>query len=650
MCGITGIAFADTQLTPNTDVLSRMCAALTHRGPDSSGGLAVPGVGLAMRRLSVIDVQGGTQPIFNEDHSVAVVFNGEIYNYTALREQLIALGHRFSTLSDTETIVHAYEQYGLDFVRYLEGMFAIAIWDFRQQQLVLVRDRLGVKPLYYYADQQRVSFGSEIKSLLQDETIPREIGFGSIHQLFTLGHILPPNTAFQGIQELPPASMLIYRAGEMQLQSYWDLTYTEPAEYNEEETTKDLLMRLKVAVAKRLVSEVPLGAFLSGGIDSSIIVALMSQMLPTPVKTFSIGFEDSDFSELPYARSVAQHCGTEHHEMIVKPDVPNIMDALIYFHDAPFYDSSAIPTYYVSQFARQHVTVALSGDGGDELFAGYNIYLANQVAGQYEFVPNVVAKTLGDCLSAVLPTSGNKYINKARVAKEFAYGVGQGALERYTRWATKIKRETRDQLYYDPTLCQLQQTPDEVFLAPYFAIQQQGSELSKLLYVGTKTELPSDMLRKVDRMSMAHSLEVRSPMLDHSLFEFAAGLHDDAKLNKRVTKHSLRLIAKQLLPEEVVDRPKRGFSVPLDRWLREDLRDYAQQILFDSRTEGRGLFDNMYIRDLAAEHFSEKVSRGRELWTLMTVEMWQRHYIDQFTAKVTNYQPLNLVSPMPQNA
>lgn len=645
MCGITGVAFADTQQRPDTNLLARMCAALTHRGPDSAGGLVEPGIGLAMRRLSVIDVEGGTQPIFNEDKSVAVVFNGEIYNFPELREQLISQGHRFATNSDTETIVHLYEQHGLEFVAKLSGMFGIAIWDFREQRLMLVRDRLGVKPLYYFQDDSKLVFGSELKAILQDTSVPRHVDYESLHQLIAYGHILWPRTPFRSIQELPPATVLVYQAGKVTRREYWDLAFTQPERYESETEPKllsDLQAHIRNAVQKRLISDVPLGAFLSGGIDSGIVVALMSQLMSAPVKTFSIGFDDNEFSELPYARMVAEHCGTEHHELIVKPDVPNIMDALIRHHDAPFYDSSAIPTYYVSKFAREHVTVALSGDGGDEMFAGYNIYVASKVARLCRFVPNALSRWLGNGLGAVLPES-TKYINKARVAREFAYGIGLDPLRSYTRWATKIKRETRDELYLAPELVAAQQVPDEALWAELFAKQADATELSKLLYLGTKTELPADMLRKVDRMSMAHSLEVRSPLLDYELFEFAAGLHDDAKLSGRTTKSSLRKLAQQLLPAGVVNRPKRGFSIPLDRWLREPLRDYTEQILFDSLTEGRAIFNSRFVRRLANEHFTGRISRGRELWTLLTIELWHRHYIDHFDT-VSEPPPLQLTS------
>ena len=610
-----------------------------------------PGIGLAMRRLSVVDVELGRQPVFNEDRTIAAVFNGEIYNFRELREQLSSRGHQFAARGDTETIVHLYEEQGLDCFRQLHGMFAIAIWDFAKQQLVLTRDRLGVKPLYYHLDEHGLRFGSEIKAILQDPAVERRINFDALHELMTLGHILPPNTAFAGVHELPPASTLVYRKGNVQLDElgeWWDLTFANPTSYDQTKTSQELRERSRAAVECRLISDVPLGAFLSGGIDSGIVVALMSQLMDEPVKTFSIGFEDQEFSELPYARAVAKHCLTDHHELIVKPDVPQIMDQLIRHHDAPFYDSSAIPTWYVSKFAREHVTVALSGDGGDEMFAGYNIYVANRVAGRFGFVPDSFARYVLEPLAGLVPES-SQYINKGRVAREFIKGLGREPLTRYTRWATKIKREARDRLYVHPDLVAAQQIRDERLLERWYNRQEDCSELSRLLYVGTKTELPADMLRKVDRMSMAHSLEVRSPFLDHRLFEFAASLHDDAKLNGRTTKYALRQLARELLPAGVVDRPKRGFSIPLDRWLREDLRGYAEEILFDSRTTGRDLFDQAVVRQLVHEHVAGNISRGREIWTLMTIELWQRHYIDNHVAEVDNPEPLRFVSAVGQD-
>ncbi len=647
MCGITGVALADVTGRPHERLLARMCAALRHRGPDDAGGMLENGIALAVRRLAVIDLPGGQQPVFNEDRTVVVVFNGEIYNFRSLRNQLIDRGHRFGSTSDTETIVHLYEEYGLDFVQHLHGMFGVAVWDFRKERLILARDRLGVKPLYYYVDDRRLCFGSELKAILQDEDVPRLLNPVAIHQLLTLGHILPPETCFDGIHELLPASLLVYQAGKVDIQSYWDLSFVQRTDYDPSQASQELFGRLRESVARRLISDVPLGAFLSGGIDSGIVVALMSQLSDEPVKTFSIGFDDASFSELPYARLIANRYHTEHHELVVQPRITDIIDELIKHHDAPFYDTSAIPTYHLSRFAREHVTVVLSGDGADEMFAGYNIYLANKVARYYQWIPSVARRMVIDPVSRLVPES-SRYINRGRVLREFLRGAPLEPLERFTRWATKIKRETRQRLYRDSFLRDQLAQGDEALLAPYFERAVGANELGRLLYVGTMTELPSDMLVKVDRMSMAHSLEVRSPFLDHLLFEFAARLPDKAKLRGWTSKYLLRQVARELsLPAATLRRPKRGFSIPLDRWLREDLVEFTKQILFDRPTENRGLFDAHVVRELAQQHFEGRVSRGRELWTLLTIELWQRAYLDQFAYRVQDPEPLRLVSPCP---
>ena len=645
MCGIVGIANRDVKRCPDPGLLACMCESLVHRGPDDSGGMIDDGIGLAMRRLAVIDRDGGHQPIFNETRSVCVVFNGEIYNFPELQASLVDRGHRLSTKCDTETIVHLYEEYGLEFVQRVQGMFAIAIWDFDQQRLLLVRDRIGVKPLYYAVAADHLCFASEVKALLQNPDVPKTPDPAGLHQLLTLGHVLPPTTCFQGIQELPPASILSYQAGRITVQRYWDLDFAHDNQLDEVNSRGELLQRARDAVACRLISEVPLGAFLSGGIDSGLVVALMSKLLAEPVKTFSIGFDDPSFSELPYARLVAEKYRTDHHEFIVKPNVPDIIDELISHHDAPFYDSSAIPTYYVSQFAREHVTVALSGDGGDEMFAGYDIYLANEFARHYCRIPKLIRNAVEPVLSWVPESKG--YVNRGRVVREFVRGASLEPLSRYTRWATKIKREARERLYLSTELRSQLREPDEFFLTPYFEAPQNTTELNRLLYIGTNTDLPCDMLVKVDRMSMAHSLEVRSPFLDYRLFEFAAGLPDRAKLRGRTTKVMLRQLARQLLPRSTWNRPKRGFSIPLDRWLREDLKVFTEDILFDPRTEARGMFDNRAVREFVAQHCQGAVSRSRELWTLLTIELWQRLYIDSRSYLVQDAPPLKLKARFP---
>lgn len=645
MCGIAGIAFADTDKLPDQGLLSRMCAAIEHRGPDSSGAWIQPGVGIAARRLSIVGVEDGDQPILNEDGTVGVVFNGEIYNDRELRQQLVRQGHRFTTGSDTETLVHLYEEHGVECVKLLHGMFALAIWDARKKRLLLARDRLGVKPLYYHFTPGQLLFGSELKAILQDDAVEREVHPLAIHQLMTLGHILPPNTAFAGIQELPPASLLSFESGKLHLHRYWNLDIQPTGKFDRERDLPEVTSRIRSAVQRRLRSEVPLGAFLSGGIDSSVVVAMMSQLVSEPIQTFAIGFDDPSFNELPFARAVARHCGTKHRELIVKPDVPQIMDRLIAHHDAPFYDTSAIPMYYLSQFAGQHVTVALSGDGGDELFAGYNIFLANRVSRYLRHTPRWLAESSSALLTRWLPESPSR-INPGRVAREFLKGLSLGPLERYTRWATKIKRETREQLYQADELRQCLGEPDHALLRPYMP-PNATTELSQLLRLATLTELPADMLRKVDRMSMAHSIEVRSPLLDHTLFEYAGTLPDDAKLRRLTKKFALREVARELLPAEVVTRRKRGFSVPIDRWLRNELRSFAQAILLDPVTTRRGLFHQSMIDQLLADHFQAKIARGREIWTLMTIEWWLRAYIDQFDHRVSNPPPLDRVVESP---
>ncbi len=643
MCGIAGAVFANTDRRPEKTLISRMCAALRHRGPDDGGAVIGDGFGLGMRRLAVIDLPGGHQPIFNEDRTVAVVFNGEIYNFRSLRQQLESRGHTFQTTSDTEVIVHLYEDYGDECVHHLHGMFALAVWDYRSSRLLLARDRLGVKPLYYFCANGRLLFGSEIKAILQDRQVPRTMNLAAIDQLLTFGHFMPPETCFSDIQELPAASTLVFQRGGLRIDSYWDLHFDAIEAYDETEVASELLQQLRAAVERRLVSDVPLGAFLSGGIDSGIVVALMSQLCREPVKTFSIGFDDPSFSELPYARAVARQYSTDHHEFVVKPQVCEILDQLIRHHDSPFYDTSAIPTYHVSRLAREHVTVALSGDGGDEMFAGYNIYLANKAAGYYRRVPRLVRDVLISPLTKLVPES-SRYINKGRVLREFVTGAPCDTLSRYVRWATKVKRETRERLYENTDLVSQLAFSDEQPLRQLFERQSQSSDLGRLLYLGTKSELAGDMLVKVDRMSMAHSLEVRSPLLDHTLFEFAARLPDRAKLRGWSTKHLLRKVAAQLLPSETLKRPKRGFSVPLDRWLRGDLADYVSQILLDPRTVSRGLFRTQTVREFLREHTAGRRSFGREIWTLLTIELWQRSYIDEFSYFIDQPEPLEIVT------
>lgn len=627
MCGIAGIAYADPRREGDQPLLAQMAARLEHRGPDDVGTQVGPGYGLTMRRLAVIDVLGGAQPISTEDGEVTVILNGEIYNFRELRRELAVRGHRFSSDSDTEVIAHLYEEMGPACVERLHGMFGIAIWDHGKRRLVLARDRLGVKPLHYTLDGERLLFASEIKSLLCDPGVERRVNLEALDSLLRTGHISEPETCFEDIVQLPPATTLIYEQGRLTEHRYWDLDLEEASPYVEAEAAEELLHRLRSAVARRLVSDVPIGAFLSGGIDSSVTVALMAELVDRPVRTFSIGFDDPSFSELSFARKVAEHFGTDHHEFVVKPDVAEILPDLIRFHDAPFYDTSAIPTYHLSRLAREHVTVALAGDGGDEMFAGYNVYRANAAARVYRRIPRPVRRLLIEPASRLVPETST-YINRGRVLREFIKAAELEPLERFARWCSKVKVETRDRLYEHPRLRECLAVADADLMRADFDAHPRGSELNRLLYVGMKRELAGDMLVKVDRMSMAHGLEVRSPLLDHTLFEYAARLPDRAKVRGRETKVLLKKVARSLLPEGIVDRPKRGFSVPLDRWLRTDLSQFTRDVLTDPRTRRRGLFRTRTVDALIKEHGEGRVARGRELWTLLTIELWHRMYVD----------------------
>lgn len=633
MCGIAGEIYTDRNRKVDKLLLSRMCSVIKHRGPDDEGIYIDGHVGLGMRRLSIIDLRTGHQPIFNEDESIVVVFNGEIYNFQELRQCLQNKGHQFETTTDTEVIVHLYEEHGDACVEKLRGMFAFALWDSRQQKLLLARDRLGVKPLYYRVDNERIIFGSEIKAILQDPEVPRRVNLDSVDQMLTYGYTFPPLTCFEGICELPQASTLTYKNGQVQINRYWDLDFEVSDFYDEEKACERLLSLLSESIRLRMISDVPVGALLSGGVDSAVVVALMSQMSDSPIKTFSIGFDDIAFSELPYARQIAERYHTEHKEFIVKPDVIGILPKLIQHHDSFFFDSSAIPTYYVCKMASEYVKVVLSGDGGDELFAGYNLYLANKVAGYYLRVPRLIRDFVITPLTRLVPESSG-YINKGRVLREFIQAASPDTQQRYMRWSSKVKEETRRRLYRIPHLVAKLRNSYNGHLTELFRRQQKATPLNQMLYVDTNSTLPHDMLLKVDRMSMASSLEVRSPLLDHNLFEFAATLPDRAKLNGWTKKYLLRKLAVNYLPPNYLKRPKRGFSIPLDRWLREDLADYTRDILFDSRTQARGYFHQDVVKQIVEDHISGRIAYGREIWILLTLELWHRMYIDRFEYKL----------------
>jgi len=628
MCGIAG--FIDKQgATPifvhaeRASLLNRMCRVLRHRGPDDQGVLIKDGVALGMRRLSIIDLAGGQQPISGEDGSATIVFNGEIYNFLELKQHLQGRGHVFKTHSDTEAIVHAYEEYGASCVDHLRGMFAFAIWDDKEQQLFIARDRVGKKPLYYTttADGTFV-FGSELKALLQHPGILRETDPEALDAYLTLGYVPDPLSIFRGIHKLPPGHHLTFSKGEVHIAQYWDFQFSPAETKPENECLEELRQLLDESVRLRLVSDVPLGAFLSGGIDSSTIVALMARQMGQPVKTFSIGFHEDSYNELEFARLTAKKYGTDHHEFFVTPEICSIVDELVWHFDEPFADSSAIPTYMVSKLAREYVTVVLSGDGGDELFAGYTRYVVDRGRSTFAYMPGLVRKGLMQPLSSHLP--------HGTLGRNFIHNISLDPIDRYLDSVSVFTRLNKESLYTDGFRQQLRDG-DWVTKCFHKLVEKVGTRnsLDRLLYLDSKTYLPGDIMTKVDRMSMAVSLEARAPLLDHKLIDFVTHIPASLKLAGNETKHILKRAVSDLVPKEILNRPKQGFGVPIQEWINQELRGRMHEILSDSRTRQRGYFKAEYLEVLLDEHERGRRDHSMGLWALLMLELWHRQFIDE---------------------
>jgi asparagine synthase (glutamine-hydrolysing) len=617
MCGIAGFIDTECAYANAEERIRVMCNLIRHRGPDEQGVWIGNGAALGMRRLSIIDVAGGHQPIFNEDKSILVVFNGEIYNYQSLKQTLQERGHSFQTQSDTEVIVHAYEEFGDDCPRQLRGMFAFALWDKKRQRLLLARDRFGKKPLNYYWDGQRLIFGSEIKSLLA-AGIPRAINPIALDEYLVYAYVPTPHTLFRDVQKLPAAHTLIYEHGQIKLQRYWDVSFTPSCTDDEAtaiERTRDLL---EDAIKVRLMSEVPLGVFLSGGLDSSVVVGLMSQMTKQPVQTFSIGFEEDDFSELPYARKVARHFGTDHHEFCVRSDLISVLPQLVWAYDEPFGDSSMLPTYYVSKLAREHVTVVLTGDGGDEIFGGYDHY-------EREYITNRIPPSLRSllaCASLLIPDG-------MRGKKRFGT-MHQDLATRCIEILARFPRGTRPTLYTrDHFATVWRHDPFEGQKRLYNQVSDLDT-LTRMQYVDTHAYLPDDILVKVDKATMLNSLEARAPLLDHHLVEYVASLQPELRIRDGKLKYLLKQVAKDFLPPEILARPKRGFAVPIKHWFRGDLTAYASEILRSPTARQRGIFNPKFIDTLLSTHAQTTlVNHSSAIWTLLCLELWFQTYIDQ---------------------
>jgi asparagine synthase (glutamine-hydrolysing) len=622
MCGICGIISLAGSQSAQRPLLQQMCQILTHRGPDDDGIYQDQKALLGMRRLSIIDLVTGQQPVSNEDGTLWLVFNGEIYNYRDLRAQLVKAGHHFTTQSDSEVIVHAYEAYGPQCLDRFNGMFAFAIWDTTRQQLFLARDRLGIKPLYYWAQGEQLVFGSELSALLCHPDVPREIDRLALDQFLTVEYIPAPRTILHNVHKLLPGHWLRFDAQGVRLEQYWDVP-VRPFSGSQADAIAALSELIDDAVRLRLVSDVPVGAFLSGGIDSSTIVASMSRAMSQPVRTFSIGFGEASYNELPYARLVAAQFGTSHQEEILAPDISDLAVKLTGHLDEPLADFSIFPTYLVSQVAGRSVKVVLSGDGGDELFGGYDTYLAQQADRYYRWLPALVRQqVMPAALNRIPPQPAKKgLINKA---KRFVEGAALPAAWQHVRWMSFMTAADKAALY-QPDLAQAvngRSAPS--FVEPYFQQAAGRDLLARQQYVDVKTYLADNILTKVDRMSMAASIEARVPLLDHRLVAFALNLPPHWKMRHGQTKLILRQAMNGRLPAAILDKPKQGFSIPLKHWLRGPLRPLLTDTLTESTITRRGLFQPQTIRRWLSEHLNGQANHSHRLWTLMVLELWQQ--------------------------
>jgi asparagine synthase (glutamine-hydrolysing) len=629
MCGICGIVGLDGR-TIDENILRETNETLRHRGPDGFGYFVQQGIGLGHRRLSIIDLEGGKQPMGNEDGSIQVVFNGEIYNYLELKGELEAKGHRFKTRSDTESIIYGYLEWGDDFVKKLRGMFAIAVWDSRNKRLLMARDRIGKKPLYYHLGKDRIVFASELKALLVDETVPRDIDPAALDAYLSFGYVPSPLSIFKAIRKLPPAHMAIYSPSGFQIRPYWDLMMNEASQARtEEEVIEELLELFDEAVRVRLMSDVPLGAFLSGGVDSSSVVASMAlQNGAKAVKTASIGFLEKGFNEINYARIVANLYKTDHTEFIVDPDALGVLEKIVYHLDEPFADASSIPTYYVCKMARQKVTVALSGDGGDETFAGYmNRYfmtrMENRIRGT---VPHFFRKSLLGPLGRVYPKAD--CLPRPLRLKNFLTSLSLSLEEAYFRsMSFYFLPEMKERLYRPEAREAVDGFNSFEVLGQHFRENENPDITTRVQYIDIKTYLPEDILVKVDRMSMAHALEVRAPILDHKLMEYAGSLPSSFKLKKGVSKYIFKKAMEDRLPGEILYRRKQGFSIPLASWLRNELRGFAKETLFSSEARLNDYFISTYIKDIWRRHLGGIQDYSYPLWSLIMFELWHRRFL-----------------------
>ena len=639
MCGICGLINLDFSTPIDVNLLNLMNNTLVHRGPDDEGIFNRKHVGLAMRRLSIIDVARGKQPISNEDKTVWIVFNGEIYNFPELRKMLLAKGHEFSTNSDTECIVHLYEEIGIDFVNHLRGVFALAIWDDKKKRLILVRDRLGVKPLFYGENKGKLFFASEMKAILVDKTFPRDLDYDSLASYFTLAYIPAPLSIFKRIKKLLPGHLLIIDKNAVKVKKYWDLVFKPDRKKPEKAFIEEFMAILEEAVKIRLMSEVPIGAFLSGGVDSSAVVALMSKVGSSAVKTFCIGFGGDIggyLDERKYARLIAERFGTDHREYEVLPKPEGLVETIIEAFDEPFADDSTIPSYFVCKAAKENVTVALSGLGGDEVFAGYERYLGFGLSRLYGKLPLFVKENLVRKFIETLPERADGHYTVNHM-KRFVRSASLQKDLRYFSYISMLNGTLRERLFAEPEKLRDSFETCQDLILSYFNSSNAANDsdgtnsldiLNRVFYCDTKTYLPEDILTLTDRISMLHSLEVRVPFIDHKLVEFCATIPPEMKLKWFRKKYLLKKAVADLLPRDVIHHRKQGFASPMARWLQTDLKPYVLETLSKNKLKKHGFFNLGTVDFILRDHFNRREIHDKLIWSMVIFQKWFDSYID----------------------
>jgi asparagine synthase (glutamine-hydrolysing) len=625
MCGIVGKVYFDGKRRVTEAEITRMCQAVKHRGPDDRGVVALGNVGLGNRRLAVIDLSpSGHQPMSTPDKKVWITFNGEIHNFLELRKLLEKQGVRFRTHTDTEVILALYQKYGEGCLKYLRGQFAFAIWDEKKQQLFAARDRLGINPFKYFYDGKRFLFASELKAILTDTTVPREPDLEAIDEYLTYQFVPSPKTGFKGIAKLPAAHYLTLKDGKLSIRRYWNLSYKEKDDLSEEEWVERIRDKINEAVKLRMISDAPLGAFLSGGVDSSAVVAFMSRNSSRPVKTFSIGFKEEKFNELPYARVVAKHFGTDHRELIVEPHALEVLPKLVWHYEEPYADSSAINAYYVSQATREHVTVALNGDGGDENFAGYPWYTVHRLAAIYDRIPTGIReRVVRPMLLAAISKNHSPLGRRGRIFLEHK----EDSARRYSTYFVYFTQEEKDRLYSDAMRGIKERYDARDFIGKLYESADAGDPVDRATWTDIMSYLPDDLLVKVDIASMAHGLEARPPLLDHELVELTARIPSNLKERFGQRKYIFKKALRGILPSTTLTRKKVGFGLPVDDWFRGELADFSRDTLLSKTATSRHLFEKKTIEQILNEHQSG-INHGIRIWALLTLELWFREYFD----------------------